>query len=418
MSEQGIPLQIIRWIASFLDNRQAKVRFGDGMSKSRIIRQGLPQGSVLSPLLFIMYINNLAVLMPESETIAMFADDVSILSTRRSKEEATRAAQAAVDIVVKWSAEWKLTLNSTKSEVSFFTTYTHEAKWKPAISVDGKRIPFTEHPRLLGVYLDCQLSFHYHTKEIAGAASKKLRLLSLVSHSDWGWGRAELHKLYSAFVRTKLDYAAPSWQPWLSPSNVELLDRVQNRALRLITGQMAGAPTDALRLESGVPSYQTHIDRMCLRSAEKAARMPADHPLQTVQNAVPVRNKRDCWKSRADHFLPMIPEECRLRQPISFFGRAPWDDSSSVTVFCEVPGVKSRHDDPKVKKECSIKQINLLNADLIIYTDGSASGNGTHEGGSGVIVTRGVAEHPVTLSEFKVRGAALTSSYEEERAAA
>ena len=84
MSEQGIPLQIIRWIASFLDNRQAKVRFGDGMSKSRIIRQGLPQGSVLSPLLFIMYINNLAVLMPESETIAMFADDVSILSTRRS----------------------------------------------------------------------------------------------------------------------------------------------------------------------------------------------------------------------------------------------------------------------------------------------------------------------------------------------
>ena len=97
MSEQGIPLQIIRWIASFLDNRQAKVRFGDGMSKSRIIRQGLPQGSVLSPLLFIMYINNLAVLMPESETIAMFADDVPILSTRRSKEEATRAAQAAVE---------------------------------------------------------------------------------------------------------------------------------------------------------------------------------------------------------------------------------------------------------------------------------------------------------------------------------
>jgi hypothetical protein len=171
MSEQGIPLQIIRWICSFLDNRQAKVRFGDSMSKSRIIRQGLPQGSVLYPLLFIMYINNLAVLLPESETIAMFADDVSILSTRRSKEEATRAAQAAVDIVVKWSAEWKLTLNSTKSEVSFFTTYTHEAKWRPVISVDGKRIPFTEHPRLLGVYLDCQLSFHYHTKEIAGAAS-------------------------------------------------------------------------------------------------------------------------------------------------------------------------------------------------------------------------------------------------------
>ena len=76
-------------------SQQARVWFGDGMSKSRIMRQGLLHSSVLSPLPFITYINNMANLLPESETIVMFADDVTILSTRRSWEEATKAAQAA-----------------------------------------------------------------------------------------------------------------------------------------------------------------------------------------------------------------------------------------------------------------------------------------------------------------------------------
>ena len=417
MSEQGIPLQIIRWIASFLDNRQARVRFGDGMSKARIMRQGLPQGSVLSPLLFIMYINNLAILLPESEMTSMFADDVSILSTRRSKEEAARAAQKVVDIVVVWSKEWKLTLNSTKSEVSFFTTWTHEAAWEPSIVAEGETIPFAKYPRLLGVYLDCQLSFHYHTKEAAAAAIKKLRLLAMVSYSTWGWGRAELMKLYSAFVRSKLDYAASSWQPWLSPSNVDVLDRVQNRAIRLITGQMQSSPVDALRLESGIPSYQTHIDRVCMRSVEKALRMPADHPLHSVVNdAIPAKNMRFSWKYQTDRLLARVTPEATLRQPISFFGRAPWEDSPRINVHTDVPGVGGRNDSPAAKKDLTIKQINSFNADLVIYTDGSATA-GTREGGSGVVVTRGLAESPVVVEEIMVRGAVLTSSYEEEREA-
>ena len=417
MSEQGIPLQIIRWIASFLDNRQARVRFGDGLSKARIMRQGLPQGSVLSPLLFIMYIDNLAKLLPDSETISMFADDVSILSTRRSKEDAEKAAQEVVDIVVVWSKEWKLKLNSTKSEVSFFTTWTHEASWKPSIVVDGDEIPVVKYPRLLGVFLDCQLSFQYQTKEVAAAAIKKLRLLAMVSYSSWGWGRAELMKLYSAFIRTRMDYAAPSWQPWLSPSNVEVLDRVQNRALRLITGQMQSSPVDALRLESGVPSYQTHIDRACMRSAEKALRMPVDHPLYSVaHDAVPAKNSRISWKTQTDRLLARVPVEATNRQQISFFGSDPWDDPPRINVHTDVPGVEGRNDDPILKQELTFKQINSFNADLVIYTDGSAS-EGTRDGGAGVVVTRGTAESPVVMTEIKVRGAALTSSYEEEREA-
>ena len=139
------------WLASFLNNRVAKVRFGDATSKCRIMRQGLPQGSVLSPLLFILYINNLAKILPDSETIVMFADDVEILCTHRVKEEAEKRAQGLVDIVVKWSAEWKLTLNSGKSEAAFFSTWTkpEDVEWQPQITIEGETIPLKAHPRLL-----------------------------------------------------------------------------------------------------------------------------------------------------------------------------------------------------------------------------------------------------------------------------
>ena len=109
MIDKGVPLEYVRWLNHFLSNRQARVRFCNATSGSRFMRQGLPQGSVLAPLLFLFYINNLAELLPDSTTNAMFADDVSILATAKTKEDAEIAAQAVVDIVVSWSRKWKLT---------------------------------------------------------------------------------------------------------------------------------------------------------------------------------------------------------------------------------------------------------------------------------------------------------------------
>ena len=111
LHEKGIPKQILRWLNSFLSDRQARVRFADAISRSRPMRQGLPQGSVLSPLLFILFINNLADILPEDAQAAIFADDVTLLATHRNKEQAVVELQALVDVVAAWCKEWKLTLN-------------------------------------------------------------------------------------------------------------------------------------------------------------------------------------------------------------------------------------------------------------------------------------------------------------------
>ena len=100
MLNTGIPSPFIRWIWSFLDDRKARVQFFNILSSSRCFTQGLPQGSVLATLLILFYINDLASSLNDDAVIVLFADDVSILTTARKKEDSEAAAQSLVTSVV------------------------------------------------------------------------------------------------------------------------------------------------------------------------------------------------------------------------------------------------------------------------------------------------------------------------------
>ena len=83
---------------------------------------------------------------------------------------------------------------------------------------------------------------------------------------------------FHTLVRSKLDYAAPAWQPLLSDTNLSSLDRRQNYSLRLITGQHVSTPLEALRLEAYIQSFPTWSKRLILKANEKALHSPDDHP--------------------------------------------------------------------------------------------------------------------------------------------
>ena len=140
MLNTGIPPTFIRWIRSFLTDRRGRVQLFNVFSSSRRFTQGLPQGSVLAPLLFLFYINDLATTLNNDAVIALFADDVSILTTARKREDAEATAQSVVSSVVTWSQDWKLNLNAEKSKVCPFSTWSNDSFWYPTTFSGNKSV--------------------------------------------------------------------------------------------------------------------------------------------------------------------------------------------------------------------------------------------------------------------------------------
>ena len=99
---------------------------------------------------------------------------------------------------------------------------------------------------------------------------------------------------FHALVRSKLDYAAPAWKPWLSDTNLSNLDRLQNRSLRLITGQLVSTPLEALRLKADVQSYSTCSKRLILKANKKTRCSTDDHPKRIALDVNILQHLQSC----------------------------------------------------------------------------------------------------------------------------
>ena len=420
MLNTGIPPTFIRWIRSFLTDSRGCVQLFNVFSSSCRFTQGLPQGSVLAPLLFLFFINDLATIFNNDAVIALFADDVSILTTACKREDAEATAQSVVSSVATWSQEWKLNLNAEKSEVCPFSTWSNDSSWTPSIFIGNRKVRVNTTPRLLGVILDRSLTFNAHIKKLTTSLASSIRIIRVTTHTSCGWRQTTLKMAFHALARSKLNYAAPAWQPWLSETNLTNLDRLQNRSLRLITGQLVSTSLEALRLEADVQSYSTCSKRLILKSNEKAQRSTDDHPKRIALNVTIPQclQSRSSFRRKAEELSYLLPPDLQHRQNIIHFPSPPWQQCSSHTgrISTSVPGITSRADDNNIKRQCSLSTIISYQADYVVYTDGSASG-GTRNGGAAAVVTRGCPYQPEVVTIIKAKGCTFTSSYEEEAAA-
>ena len=145
------------------------------------------------------------------------------------------------------------------------------------IKIGSAVIPFNPHPKLLGVTFDSFLIFNNHFENVTQIAGDKTKLLARSETLKWGWQKQQLTQLYFAHVRTIIDYYGPGWQPWLSATNIKIIQSTQNKALRIFTGQLRSSTTEALRLGTGVETYEIRIKRTTLKSSKLARRLPAEH---------------------------------------------------------------------------------------------------------------------------------------------
>ena len=275
-------------------------------------------------------------------------------------------------------------------------------------------------PRLLDVILDRSLTFKAHLKKINNSVAPTRRIISATAHTSWCWRCSTLKMAFHTLVCSKLDDAAPAWQPWLSDTNLSNLERLQNPSLWLITGQLVSTPLEVLQLEADVQSYSTCSKRLILKANEKSWHSTDGHPKRIALNVnIPqCLQSRSSFRRKAEELSSLLPPDLQHRQNIIHFPSPPWQQSSSHTgrISTSVPGITSRADDNNIKRQCSLSTIISYQADYVVYTDGSASG-GTKTGGAAAVVTRGSPLQPDVVTIIKTKGRTFTSSYEEEAAA-
>ena len=243
----GISGNLHKWFSSYLHNRLQCVRICNSISNLLPVLSGVPQGSTLGPLLFLLYINDLPSVIKFS-SIFQFADD-----TKLSKSIAVSSDQLCLQEDLNHLFTWSVN-NDFRFSVPKCIHLSFNSKFTTTYSIDGCPLPQLLSHRDLGLQLSSDMSWFKHYQIITAKAYKYLGLLRRVFHSCHSIRARKL--LYLTLVRSQLTYCSQLWNPYMI-KDTTILEKVQRRATKFILADyVSDYKTRLLRLAVlGVTRY-------------------------------------------------------------------------------------------------------------------------------------------------------------------
>lgn len=217
------------WFSSYLKNRSQFVSILGFDSTTKPISHGVPQGSVLGPLLFLIYINDLHFAIKNSK-VYHFADDTNLLNIGNSHKKMQKSVNADLKILYNWLLANKISLNCDKTEIIFFHKPGDKVP-KMKIKMNGHRISPSKNIKYLGIYLDETLNGGFHCDTLMKRLKRANGMLSKARHYI---PNDDLKTLYFAIFSSHLIYGCQIWGQVTNSFNQKIF-KLQNRALRIIT---------------------------------------------------------------------------------------------------------------------------------------------------------------------------------------
>jgi len=232
----GINSNLLKWIESFLSGRKQCVRVESALSDWADVTSGIPQGSVLGPTLFLLFINDLPSVV--SSCSALFADDTKVYSAVSSPDDSDRLQQD-INALNEWSECWQLPFNESKCKLIHYGRNNPKYSYKIGNTVIAEVMQEKD----LGVTFDPALSFStHHDMSIAKANSRIGLMRRTFKHLE----PKPFLQLYKAIVRPVVEYCSVITNP-VFKRDEDRLEKVQRRATKLVSG-MADLPyEDRLR---------------------------------------------------------------------------------------------------------------------------------------------------------------------------
>ena len=231
MSKYGITEQTLNWIGAFLHQRTQRVVIRGSYSENFAVTSGVPQGSVLGPILFLIFINDLP--LEVISPLSLFADDSKVFSRiisnknlKDNTENGNVILQKDLNTIANWAKKWKMEFNVDKCKIMHLGNQNP----KHTYSMNETNLATTKEERDLGVLVDDQLGFDKHIKTIVKKAN---RMLGLIRISFSSLDKEIFMNLYPVMVRPLLEYCVQVWSPY-KRKYVNLLEGVQRRATKLV----------------------------------------------------------------------------------------------------------------------------------------------------------------------------------------
>jgi Reverse transcriptase (RNA-dependent DNA polymerase)/Endonuclease-reverse transcriptase len=275
----GVPNYITRILHSYLDTRSFFVYINGYKSSIRPIKAGVPQGSLLGPTLFNIYINDLP--KHDNTKLAIYADDTAVYASSYSPRRAYELVQEHANSIARWCNKWLLQVNASKCETILFRSHARKHNCNFNFFFNGEAVQRVNQAKYLGVYLDHFLSWTRQVSEARSKAFQRLgQLYPLLNYDSQIQPRTALH-IYKATILPIMSYASPVWSG-AGDIALKSLQILQNKVARIIT-----------KLPSGT----------------RIVKMHEDLKLTTVNEHLAAQNRRFYFKS-SQHNNSLISNYC------------------------------------------------------------------------------------------------------------
>ena len=260
----GLRGQLPTFIQNFLSKRTFQTRVNTIYSNTYELKEGIPQGSVLSSTLFAIAINDIVKTLPQGINNSLFVDDFAIFYTSNNPRHLERILQTAINKIQNWASSvgFNFSIDKTKA-IAFYRDIRWLKDQDISLTLYNNNINFYNNVKFLGMIFDNHLNWKTHINHTKAKCLKATNILKKLSHTTWGADRNTMTSLYKSTVLSILEYGSPIYSA-ASKYAIKTLSPIHHLGLRLATGAFKSSPTASIIVDSGdIPlEYRFQITTM------------------------------------------------------------------------------------------------------------------------------------------------------------